>query len=201
MVNLALHPEYSWQTTTISELAAPDQAHPCSQYLLLASATSLICFGIGVSNQVDRVVGILQIVNGICNLLTASKFRLTTVLDDQVPFESLPMQSKVHVFFVALAILTSLSSLLYDMTRTRRSWALVTGGLLLVVVRGVSGSCFAMTRPSEPEDDDSGPPQLGLLERLSVYSIQLWTVLFGIDSICRTHYHNLFQDQRKAKDN
>ena len=188
MVQCALHREYPWRTTTISELAAQDQAHACSQYLLLASAISLICFGFGVSSQVDRVVGILQIVNGICNLLTASKFRLTSVLDDQIPLECLPMQSKVHVFFVATAVLTSISSLFYDMMQARRSWALVTGVLAIIVVMGVSGSYFSMTRLSGPEDDSSGPSQLGLLERLSVYSIQLWTFLFGIDSIYRTHY-------------
>jgi hypothetical protein len=164
-----------------------------SQFILLASAASLVCFGIGIANQVDAPLGTLQALVGLCNILTASKFRLVTSMgkSQQITLESLPLQSKIHMGLVGVAVLLSVATLICDICRTRPpwSWARITGGLGTLIVVGVAGSATSINL-------------LGALERLSVYSIQTWTFLLAIDTIYKTHSHNHFQDCRhptKAK--
>jgi hypothetical protein len=198
MMECALHyPSHPWQSTTISELAAPDQAHYLSMYLLLISAVSLFLFGFGVVCHVDRVMGTLQLLIGICNILTASQFRLANSIDDLAPFESLPLQSKIHIALVGMAVVLSASTLIYDMFRARPSWAPVTGGLGLIVMIGVVGASTHNLQITDGEDHGSWFG-LGVMERLSVYSIQLWTFMFAVDSVYITHFHP--SHQRRPKD-
>jgi hypothetical protein len=187
ILQCAMNPSHSWQSTSVSDLASADTAHVASQYLLLGAAICLILFGVGlVAIQLDIFLGLLQIAIGICNCATATIFRLEAPIGigDGQQFRSLPIASKLHIVIVMLTVSLSLLSLTRDAGYTRQvgqlhkhhpssSWApTFTAVLMLLAVIG------AFMAPKYPE-------WIGLFERLSVYAIQAWTASLSLDCMYR----------------
>ena len=145
-------------------------------------------FGIGVAKSVDTVLGGLLSVVGICNVFTATVCRLASSISDATldadghqtqisdgDFGSLPIESQCHVVLVGVAVSLMLTGLVRDIlyTRSGTPWARITAVLAALVLFGAVASPV-------------WPAYIGLWERLSVYSIQLWQALIAID---RIHHH------------
>lgn len=69
--------EFDWKSTSVSDLAAiGDDQQIVSRYLLLAFALTLMVFGLGLAMHVDVLLGVFQIIIGLCNILSSTIYLL-----------------------------------------------------------------------------------------------------------------------------
>jgi len=167
--------EFDWKSTSMSDLAAiGDDQQIVSRYLLLAFALTLVVFGLGLAMHVDVLLGVFQMVIGLCKALSSKIYLLENPVQRNL-FSGFSKQSLVHVLLVVVSIIFTILSLDRAMNHIRSSsmFAWVTSRLVpLFVLVGISGAALR-------------PNLVGIFERISVYSIQFWTIFLACVSLQR----------------
>lgn len=137
--------EFDWKSTSVSDLAAiGDDQQIVSTYLLLAFALTLMVFGLGLVMHVDILLGVLQIIIGLCNTFSSTIYLLEN-----------PVQR-----FLFNHVRSSCSMFGWVTNR------LVPFSMLV----GIFGAALR-------------PDLVGTFERISMYSIQVWTKLLACASL------------------
>lgn len=173
---------YSFRDQTISELNAfgsPTRALTIA--LGLAGYTLLVAFGVGVwrsapGNRRLRVVGAALVVFGVLALWA-------------VPFASMHVRGAeqsltdtMHLVEGAIAVLLLLVVIGFAATAFGQRYRLYSIATILVLL--AFGAWAGMDGPRVSADLPT--PWIGIIERISVYSYQLWLVVLAI-ALLRQH--------------
>jgi cytochrome bd-type quinol oxidase subunit 2 len=144
----------------------------------------LILFGIGLfSVDKDKILGALQISIGICNCLTATIYRLESPARYEIPVSELPVQSQMHIVFVVAAVMLIIIGFV------RRIWYLHQRRLQQQT-RLIFTMLLAFAVVIGPIMASKYPNKVGLYERLSIYSIQIWNASLSVESMYEIQQQN-----------
>ena len=141
----------------MSEFAAiGDDQQIISRYLLLAFALTLMVFGLGLAMHVDVLLGVFQIIIGLCNILSSTIYLLEN-----------PVQRYLFSGFTIL----SLDRAMNHVRSSCSMFVWVTNRLVpFSILVGIFGAALR-------------PDLVGIFERISVYSIQFWTIFLACVSL------------------
>jgi len=180
-------PNFSFISNTISDLtnSASRANYPIGVFLLVASAITGLCFGIGIVRCFSFgqrpkifIVGALLATTGILNIFTALAFA-------QDPIGAgLTFAGIMHITIVAICAVITIGVLLLvlgassNKTKTDgRIFRFYTQFVLGCMVTGAILSVLVAT---------SDIPVLGFVERFTIYSYQIWLISFAWRLIYRS---------------
>lgn len=172
-----LSQNFSWIENSISDLtnSAAREANPVGVILLIISALAGMLFGAGIlalsanaESRLLKLAGIILLVNGLLQLFTSTVF-------PQDPIGSpLTTPGLMHLILVAVSAVLAILLLI-----TVARWAYhnplyrffggITLTTLVILVAGGILTAIVVSKQLTV---------LGLVERLSIYPFQCWTVLF-----------------------
>ncbi|UCG30910.1 MAG: DUF998 domain-containing protein [candidate division WOR-3 bacterium] len=171
-------PNYSYIENTISDLTKAGTQHTylLGSIILLISALMGIAFGIGIISRFQYKHAKLVFLGGLFLVIIGIFTGLTGTIFPQDPIgQELTFPGTVHIILVGISLLLTFPALLMigiglDKTNDWRAFRLYT--FISVIISFIFGGLSAILAFNEIA-------LLGLVERISVYTIQIWIAILA----------------------